>query len=108
MLSPGASKEVFDWVTRDIRDNPRTSYFEVAKSIWGWDGGEGLRSIRVPTLIMVGTDDDRTPPRLSRDLHTSIPDSRLIVVEGAGHCLTLERPELVNTEILRFLADIGS
>lgn len=103
MLSPGASREVFDWVTRDIRENPRTNYFEVAKSIWDWDGTDGLGKIGVPTLIMVGALDDRTAPRLSRTLHAMIPGSKLVIVEGAGHCLTLERPDLVNTEILKFL-----
>ena len=33
------------------------------------------------------------------------PGSELVVIEGAGHFLHLERPDEVNGHILRFLAD---
>jgi len=107
MLSPEAPKEVFDWVTADLVNNPRENYFEVAKSIWGWGAEKQLSGIEVPTLIMVGDKDDRTPPHFSQFLHDKIPGSRLLIVEGAGHCVALERPELVNAEIIRFLKEIG-
>lgn len=107
MLSPTAPKEVFDWVIADLVKNPRTNYFGVAKSLWDWEAGEALRKINVPTLILVGEKDDRTPPRFSQLLHAQIPNSKLVVAEKAGHCVALERPEIVNTEILKFLREIG-
>ena len=106
MLSPSTPKEVSDWVLADLIKNPRTNYFEVARSIQDWEGGEALRRITTPTLIMVGQKDDRTPPRFSQILHGYMPNSRLVVVEDAGHCLALERPEVVNTEIIRFLKSL--
>jgi pimeloyl-ACP methyl ester carboxylesterase len=107
MISPSAPKEVLDWVIADLSHNPRENYFEVAKSIWNWEAGEALKSIMVPTLIMVGDGDNRTPPRFSHLLHAAIPDSRLVIVENAGHCLPLERPERVNAEIIKFLEGLG-
>jgi len=107
MLSPTAPKEVHDWVMAYLTQNPGENYFEVAKSIWDWEAGEALRNIKVPTLIMVGEKDNRTPPRFSRLLHHMIPDTRLVIVEGAGHCLPLEHPERVNGEIIRFLKNLG-
>jgi len=107
MLSPKASKEVQDWVMSDVRKNPGESYFHVAKSIWNWGAGKKLKGIKVPTLIMVGDKDTRTPPRFSRLLHATIPASRLLIVEDAGHCLPLERPERVNREIIEFLKEVG-
>ena len=104
MLSPTAPKEVFDWVMADLINNPRKNYFEVAKSLWDWEAGEGLGRINVPTLIMAGEKDDRTPPRFSRLIHDKIPDSRLVIVNGAGHCLPLERPGVVNAQIISFLS----
>lgn len=106
MLSPSTPKEVSDWVLVDLIKNPRTNYFEVARSIQDWEGGEELRRITTPTLIMVGQKDDRTPPRFSHILHGDMPNSRLVVVEDAGHCLALERPEVVNAEIIRFLKSL--
>lgn len=37
--------------------------------------------------------------------HLTVADSRAVMIEDAGHFLHLERPELVNAEILAFLAD---
>jgi proline-specific peptidase len=107
MLSPNVSKEVQDWVMSDVRNNPGESYFHVAKSIWNWGAGKKLKGIQVPTLIMVGDKDTRTPPRFSRLLHATIPNSRLVIVEDASHCLPLERPEQVNAEIIKFLKGLG-
>ncbi|MBW2146972.1 MAG: alpha/beta hydrolase [Deltaproteobacteria bacterium] len=107
MLSPTTPKEAFDWVMADLINNPRKNYFEVAKSIWDWGAGEELRKISVPSLIMVGEKDDRTPPRFSRIIHEKIPNSRLVIVKDAGHCLALERPEAVNAEIIEFLKSLG-
>jgi len=107
MLSPRVTKEVQDWVMSDVRNNPRENYFQVAKSIWNWGAGKRLRGIKVPTLIMVGDKDTRTPPRFSRLLHATIPNARLVIVKDASHCLPLERPERVNAEIMGFLEELG-
>ena len=107
MLSPMTSKEVFDWVLADIRDTPRENFFTVIKSLWDWEAGDELRRINVPTLILVGENDTLVPPRFSRMLHDTIPNSRLIMIKNAGHYLVLERPQLVNAEILKFLKSIG-
>jgi len=107
MLSPTTPREVFDWVMDDITNKPRENYFEVAKSIWNWEAGEELKRINVPTLIMVGEKDSRTPPRFSHLLHAEIPNSRLVIVKDAGHCLALERPQVVNAETIKFLKSLG-
>ncbi len=107
MLSSTTPKEAFDWVMADLTKNPRDNYFEVARSIRDWGAGQELRKITVPTLIMVGEKDDRTPPHFSHLLHAEIPDSKLVIVEDAGHCVALERPDVVNTEIVKFLKNLG-
>lgn len=107
MLSPATAKEVVDWVMSDLTNNPRRNFLQVVKSLWDWEAGEKLKTISVPTLIMVGKKDDRTPPHFSHLLHQKIPNSKLVLVENCGHYLVLERPDIVNAEILRFLKEIG-
>lgn len=107
MLSPTASQEVFEWVLTDIQDNPRENFFTVIKSLWNWEAGNKLRQIKVPTLIMAGQNDTLAPARFSQMLHDSIPNSKLQIIENASHYLALERPDLVNAEILKFLKGIG-
>jgi pimeloyl-ACP methyl ester carboxylesterase len=108
MLSPTAPKEVFHWVVTEVGLHQRENFFEVARSFSKWEAREALKdAIKVPTLIMVGENDRLTPPRLARLIHESIPGSRLVIVEGTGHYLPLERPDVVNSEILRFLNSLG-
>jgi pimeloyl-ACP methyl ester carboxylesterase len=62
-----------------------------------------LRAVRVPTLIMVGDSDMITPPAASRELAALIPGSRLVEIPQCGHLSTLERPDVVNAELKRWL-----
>ena len=107
MLSPQAPKEALDWIIADISNNPRIHYWEVIRSVWNWEAGEKLKQIKVPTLILVGDRDRLTPPQISHRLHLAIPNSKLVIVKDATHYVVLERPELVNKEILNFLKEIG-
>jgi pimeloyl-ACP methyl ester carboxylesterase len=59
----------------------------------GMDLHEGLRAVDVPATVLVGTQDRLTPPRLARELTSSIPGARLVVLPGAGHMLPLEAPD---------------
>jgi pimeloyl-ACP methyl ester carboxylesterase len=62
-----------------------------------------LGSIHVPTLVMVGENDQLTPPSMSRDLHRAIRDSELCTIAEAGHLSNLEQPDTFNRAIGTFL-----
>jgi pimeloyl-ACP methyl ester carboxylesterase len=62
-----------------------------------------LPKIRVPTLVLCGSEDAVTPVELSRELASSIATSRLTVVPDCGHLATLERPEPTNAAVRRWL-----
>ena len=62
-----------------------------------------LEAVRVPTLIVVGSEDVLTPPADSEAMHAKIEGSRLVVVEGAGHLSNVERPEEFNRAFGEFL-----
>ncbi len=68
-----------------------------------FDITERVASIRLPTLILCGTLDVMTPPKYSKFLAEKIPDSRLQLVEEAGHMLALEQPETVAGLLKDFL-----
>jgi pimeloyl-ACP methyl ester carboxylesterase len=63
-----------------------------------------LRQIDVPTLVLCGKADRVCPPEMSRTIARAIPGSRLAVIAGAGHYVTLERPEAVADELMGWLA----
>jgi pimeloyl-ACP methyl ester carboxylesterase len=63
------------------------------------DSRSGLTAIGCPTLVLVGDDDQLTPPAWSEEIAAGIAGARLVVVAGAGHLSTLDQPEQV-TEAL--------
>jgi 3-oxoadipate enol-lactonase len=63
-----------------------------------------LPTITVPTLVVVGSDDEFTPISQAEYLHTRIPDSTLVVVDGAAHMPNLERPAEFNAAVGELLA----
>jgi pimeloyl-ACP methyl ester carboxylesterase len=69
----------------------------------GFDMLDGLPRIKARTLIMCGDEDKMTPLKHSLRLHEGIDDSQLEVVQGAGHMLMLEQPEIVLSSLEKFL-----
>ncbi|MGE0254562.1 MAG: alpha/beta fold hydrolase [Alphaproteobacteria bacterium] len=52
-----------------------------------------LPSVRNPTLVMVGKDDQTTPPAMSHALVDLIPGAALIEIDDCGHCPQVQAPE---------------
>jgi 3-oxoadipate enol-lactonase len=62
------------------------------------------REIRVPMLYMRGALDWGDVTRAGQRFVSEGPDVRELVIEGAAHLPTMERPDVVAAELLRFLA----
>ena len=71
-----------------------------------FDARERLAAIRMPTLVVTGTEDRLTPVSLGRALADSLAAARLMEVPGAGHFPQLEQPARVNAAIREFLTDL--
>lgn len=65
---------------------------------------DALAATKVPTLVITGSEDG-TMRADCEHLATSVPDARLVVVDGAGHSPQLEQPALCWDEIRAFLGD---
>lgn len=61
-----------------------------------------LPRIAVPTLLIWGELDARSPLDVARQFDEAIPDAELVVIEGAGHVSNLEQPERVNEAVRQF------
>jgi YbgC/YbaW family acyl-CoA thioester hydrolase len=60
----------------------------------------------LPTLVIVGDEDELTPPAQSRAMAEAIPGASLVVVRSAGHLTPLERPAETTHALLAFLAGL--
>ena len=64
---------------------------------------DGVRDIRVPTLVIVGNQDILTPRGDSELLAEKIPTAELIVISGAAHGFMVEHASTFNKELIGFL-----
>lgn len=62
-----------------------------------------LAEIGVPTLIVVGSEDEFTPVRDATYMHERIPGAELVVVEGTGHLPNMEAADEFNRALALFL-----
>jgi pimeloyl-ACP methyl ester carboxylesterase len=67
------------------------------------DLGDVLSRIDVPTLLLYGEQDARSPVHVGRALHDGIPESSLVILPGVGHLSSVEGAEQFNREVRSFL-----
>jgi len=65
-----------------------------------------LKSVRVPTLVMVGQY-DYVCSKAGRLLAQTIPNASLKIIENSGHMSPLEQPSAFSAALLEFLAEAG-
>ena len=63
-------------------------------------------AIAVPTLITAGDSDAIVPPERAHEMQASISESRLVVIENAGHLPCVERSEVYNSALREFLTEL--
>ncbi|MBB5378035.1 pimeloyl-ACP methyl ester carboxylesterase [Deinococcus metalli] len=61
-----------------------------------------LKTIRVPTLIVVGAEDTVYPPAFSQKMDQNIPNAQLVVVPGAAHAVNIENAAAFNAAVLQW------
>ncbi len=66
-----------------------------------------LLQIKIPTLILVGKDDELTPLNMAQELSSEIPNSKLLIFEQGGQGLYWEVPELFNASVINFVKQHG-
>jgi proline iminopeptidase len=89
--------------------------WDVYREMWGSDGeyvingnlasveyGERLSTIKVPTLITAG-DNDECDPSLSRDMNEKIAGSELVILPKSGHMTFVDQPALFISAVDNFL-----
>lgn len=68
----------------------------------GADQRDLLPHIAVPTLLIWGELDARSPLSVARQFEQAIPDTKLVVIPGCGHVSNLEQPEQFNAAVREF------
>lgn len=68
--------------------------------------GDDLRSVRVPCLVLVGSNSFATYKTIGRALIAGIPKAELVEIEDAGHLMYIDKPDAFADAIRRFAAKL--
>jgi pimeloyl-ACP methyl ester carboxylesterase len=87
----------------DMAADVRPESFRIALLVMAEaDQRDLLPRITVPTLLIWGEQDVRSPLGVARQFERAIPDAHLVVIPRAGHVSNLERPEEFNAAVREF------
>jgi pimeloyl-ACP methyl ester carboxylesterase len=67
------------------------------------DSRRMLADIRVPTVVIVGRQDQATPLPRSQEMAADVANSRLVIIEECGHMSPLEKPAELSAALRRWL-----
>lgn len=67
---------------------------------------ERIGELRMPTLVIHGTEDDAVPIHLARRLRDGIAGARMVEIEGARHNYLTDAPEIASSTLREFLASV--
>lgn len=70
------------------------------------DRSDWLKNVRIPTLIITGSEDELMDMSTSKEMHKAIEGSDLEVIDGAGHLSNVDEPDQFNEAVRRFLVEI--
>ena len=96
---PAEFVALLEQIAADVRrESLRTEVLVMAEA----DQRDLLPRIAVPTLLIWGERDVRSPLSVARQFEQAIPDAKLVVIPEAGHLSNLEQPEQFNQAVRRF------
>jgi magnesium chelatase accessory protein len=67
-----------------------------------------LPTLRAPLVLVVGERDRAVPPRVSRDVASSVPGAQVVSLPGLGHLAHEERPDLIAEIVERVAREHGA
>ena len=115
-LDEAAALEIDIWlgmnaspeVKRAVTEMVRLSYDhgEIEEREIDSPASQRLGELKMPTLLVLGEVDRIDIARASDELINSIPHARLVTMPGAAHLPSLEQPDVFNTILADFLAQL--
>ena len=99
-MGPGSAPHMVEACARIVHACPRKVRHSWSRVLDLLDLDHGVRSLAVPTAVVVGTADRLTPPVHARSLVAALPNCvGLTELPGLGHMTPVEAPELVTGKI---------
>ncbi len=105
-VSATAAADIVDEIVAIASEFHPDALTALARSFAETDLRHVLPTIEVPTLVLHGDADARSPLDVGRALHAAIPGAQLWVLPGVGHVSNIEAPQLFNAAVRAFLHSV--
>jgi pimeloyl-ACP methyl ester carboxylesterase len=102
MFGESPPQEARDELARIMVDFHPAGFRLMATALAHADTRDLLPKIHVPTLLVWGDADVRSPMTVAHQMHDAIPGARLAVLPGAGHVSKFEEPARFNAVVREF------
>jgi 3-oxoadipate enol-lactonase len=107
LMGASAGEEIFERLVESMAALHKESYMKSVVARGLWKPVLDPKSVAVPTLVVVGTEDRLTPPPMARAIAAAIPGARLAEIPAAGHLSNIEQPAAFNEIVLGFLTTVS-
>lgn len=108
LLSSSTPADVREELTAVVADSHPAGMRLMAQSMAESDLRDVLPRIDVPTLLLWGERDERSPLSIAEEMLAAIPRARLAVLPAAGHDSNLEDPAGFNHLVREFCRSVGA
>ncbi|MDE9449666.1 3-oxoadipate enol-lactonase [Aliiroseovarius sp. Z3] len=99
--------QIVDAARARLRATPLAGYLGCMEAIADTDLYESTARLRLPTLVIAGSEDGSTPADLVRETAGLIPGARFELIRGTGHMPPVEKPDEFANVLGDFLTTIG-
>lgn len=105
-IFPGQDQQAMrDLLVEQITQaNPR-AYRAAMRSLGLFNSSKRLREITVPTLVITSDHDTTVPIDSQKFLVDNISSARQVVIQNAGHAVTIDQPVAFNAALMEFLTE---
>lgn len=103
LLTHRAPKAMADELVEIMADSRQAGLRPMLLAMAGADLRDVLPTISVPTLLLYGEEDVRSPIEVAKEMHAAIPGSTLVVLPEVGHQSNVEAPDRFNDAVRTFL-----
>jgi len=86
---------------------PPDTYRKAVKLLTTFDRRKELASIKVPTLVVAGSEDKTAPPAVMEKMAQKIPGAEYVLMQGCGHLGPMDQPDAFNDALHFFLKSHG-
>ena len=106
-LAPNPDMELVEWLIQKIARNDKRAYTQVlTEGLRDFDVADQIKTIDIPTLVIIGDHDRVIPPDQGREVARRIPNAQLVTMKDSGHLSYAEQLDAFNTAVQKFLADV--